>query len=127
MADTRQDGLRQGYLFQENPMSKPMKRVAILASALLLSGGALAQNITVPPAPPESLPSPPPPAAITPPPAPIPPSPALLPGETPPPNVDSNGDGIADAWDKDGDGKADAWDKDGDGKSDKIKIQSKPK
>ena len=34
--------------------------------------------------------------------------------------MDSNGDGIADAWDRNGDGTADAWDTDGDGKPDKA-------
>lgn len=38
--------------------------------------------------------------------------------ETPPPTIDTDGDGKADAWDRDGNGIADAWDTDGDGKPD---------
>lgn len=37
---------------------------------------------------------------------------------TPPPTIDSNGDGKPDAWDRDGNGKADAWDTNGDAKPD---------
>lgn len=36
----------------------------------------------------------------------------------PPPTIDSNSDGKADAWDRDGNGKADAWDVNDDGKPD---------
>jgi len=36
----------------------------------------------------------------------------------PPPNIDTNGDGIADAWDLDGDAKPDIWDLNGDGTPD---------
>jgi len=38
----------------------------------------------------------------------------------PPPTIDSDGDGKADAWDRDGNGKADAWDTNGDGKPDQF-------
>lgn len=38
----------------------------------------------------------------------------------PPPTIDSNGDGKADAWDRDANGKADAWDSNGDGKPDQF-------
>jgi len=40
------------------------------------------------------------------------------PPEVPPANVDTDGDGIADAWDVNGDGAADIWDMNGDGKPD---------
>lgn len=36
----------------------------------------------------------------------------------PPPTIDSNEDGKADAWDRDANGKADAWDVNDDGKPD---------
>jgi hypothetical protein len=36
----------------------------------------------------------------------------------PPPTIDSNNDGKADAWDRDANGIADAWDVNGDGKPD---------
>lgn len=36
----------------------------------------------------------------------------------PPPTMDSNRDGKADAWDRDANGKADAWDVNNDGKPD---------
>jgi hypothetical protein len=39
-------------------------------------------------------------------------------GTVPPPTIDSNEDGKADAWDRDGNGKPDAWDVTGDGKPD---------
>ena len=38
----------------------------------------------------------------------------------PPPTIDSNEDGKADAWDRDGNGVPDAWDVNGDGKPDKF-------
>ena len=38
----------------------------------------------------------------------------------PPPTIDSNEDGKADAWDRDGNGAPDAWDVNGDGKPDKF-------
>ncbi|MEP2989817.1 MAG: hypothetical protein ABJN65_05345 [Parasphingorhabdus sp.] len=38
---------------------------------------------------------------------------------TPPPaTIDTDGDGVMDAWDQRGDGKPDTWDTDGDGKPD---------
>jgi hypothetical protein len=39
-------------------------------------------------------------------------------GTVPPPTIDSNEDGKADAWDRDGNSKPDAWDVNGDGKPD---------
>ena len=41
-------------------------------------------------------------------------------GTVPPPTIDSNEDGKADAWDRDGNGIPDAWDLNGDGKPDKF-------
>ncbi len=41
-------------------------------------------------------------------------------GTVPPPTIDSNEDGKADAWDRDGNGTPDAWDVNGDGKPDKF-------
>lgn len=41
-------------------------------------------------------------------------------GSVPPPTIDSNEDGKADAWDRDGNGVPDAWDVNGDGKPDKF-------
>jgi hypothetical protein len=41
-------------------------------------------------------------------------------GSVPPPTIDSNEDGKADAWDRDGNGTPDAWDVNGDGKPDKF-------
>lgn len=41
-------------------------------------------------------------------------------GAVPPPTIDSNEDGKADAWDRDGNGTPDAWDVNGDGKPDKF-------
>lgn len=38
----------------------------------------------------------------------------------PPPTIDSNEDGKADAWDRDANGTPDAWDVNGDGKPDKF-------
>ncbi len=78
-------------------MSKPEKRVALsiatAIAALTLSSGASAQTAPQTTAPaPES--------------------------EVPPPTIDTNEDGKADAWDKDANGVADAWDTDGDGKPD---------
>lgn len=42
------------------------------------------------------------------------------PSEIPAPTMDSDGDGIMDAWDRSGDGRADAWDTDGDGQPDLL-------
>lgn len=39
-------------------------------------------------------------------------------GEVPPPTMDTNEDGKADAWDRDANGIPDAWDTNGDGKPD---------
>ncbi len=41
-------------------------------------------------------------------------------GTVPPPTIDSNEDGKADAWDRDANGTPDAWDVNGDGKPDKF-------
>jgi hypothetical protein len=38
----------------------------------------------------------------------------------PAPTIDTNKDGVPDAWDRNGDGKADAWDLDGDAKPDRF-------
>ncbi|MEH6702999.1 hypothetical protein [Parasphingorhabdus sp.] len=35
--------------------------------------------------------------------------------EIPAPTIDTDGDGLMDAWDRSGDGQPDAWDSDGDG------------
>ncbi len=40
--------------------------------------------------------------------------------EIPPPTIDTNNDGIPDAWDRDKDGRPDAWDSDGDNLPDKF-------
>lgn len=40
--------------------------------------------------------------------------------QVPPPTIDSNKDGKADAWDRDGNGIPDAWDTNGDGKPDLL-------
>ena len=40
--------------------------------------------------------------------------------EVPPPTIDTNDDGVMDAWDRDNDGKADVWDTDGDGQPDAV-------
>ncbi|MEO9600501.1 hypothetical protein [Parasphingorhabdus sp.] len=42
------------------------------------------------------------------------------PSEIPAPTIDSDGDGVMDAWDRSGDGQPDAWDSDGDGQPDLI-------
>ncbi len=47
-------------------------------------------------------------------------SPAPLGPRNPPPTLDTNGDGIADAWDRDADGLPDAWDLDGDANPDAL-------
>lgn len=47
-------------------------------------------------------------------------SPDENPPEIPAPTIDSDGDGIADAWDRTGDGQPDAWDTDGDGQPDRL-------
>lgn len=41
-------------------------------------------------------------------------------GEIPPATIDTDGDGVMDAWDQRGDGRADTWDTDGDGRPDAI-------
>ncbi|WP_417621470.1 hypothetical protein [Parasphingorhabdus sp.] len=40
--------------------------------------------------------------------------------EIPAPTIDTDGDGLMDAWDRSGNGQADAWDKDGDGQPDLL-------
>ncbi|MGB5483096.1 hypothetical protein [Parasphingorhabdus sp.] len=40
--------------------------------------------------------------------------------EIPAPTIDTDGDGLVDAWDRRGDGQADAWDTDGDGQPDLL-------
>ncbi len=40
--------------------------------------------------------------------------------EIPTPTIDTDGDGILDAWDRSGDGRPDAWDSDGDGQPDLL-------
>ncbi|MDM7957168.1 hypothetical protein [Blastomonas sp.] len=40
--------------------------------------------------------------------------------QAPPATLDTNGDGVADAWDRNGDGQPDAWDTNGDGQPDKA-------
>lgn len=40
--------------------------------------------------------------------------------QIPPPTMDTNADGKADAWDRDGNGVVDAWDTDGDSKPDAL-------
>ncbi len=40
--------------------------------------------------------------------------------EIPAPTIDSDGDGVMDAWDRNGDEKADAWDSNGDGQPDLL-------
>ncbi|MEO1044828.1 MAG: hypothetical protein AAFX04_05250 [Pseudomonadota bacterium] len=45
-------------------------------------------------------------------------APAVAQDDYPPATIDTNGDGVADAWDRDGDGQPDAWDTDADGKPD---------
>lgn len=84
-------------------MSKPKKRVALSYTTafiiLSLSGGAYAQSA---PTPAEKMSAP----------APAPE------GEVPPPTMDTNEDGKADAWDRDANGIPDAWDTNNDGKPD---------
>jgi hypothetical protein len=84
-------------------MSKLHKRVAIFAAAALSTGGvAYAQT--------ESAPA----------------TNAQAPeGSVPPPTIDSNEDGKADAWDVNGDGKPDKFDDDGDGKPDDKAMKKK--
>lgn len=79
-------------------MSKLSQRAAIFAAASLTASGlAYAQ---ADPAPTTS---------------------ASAPEESvPPPTIDSNEDGKADAWDRDANGTPDAWDVTGDGKPDKF-------
>jgi len=40
--------------------------------------------------------------------------------EIPPPTIDTNGDGLPDAWDRDSDGRPDAWDTNADNLPDKF-------
>jgi len=47
-------------------------------------------------------------------------SPDDMQSEIPVPTIDSNGDGVMDAWDRSGDGQPDAWDSDGDGQPDLL-------
>tara|TARA_R110000824_G_scaffold30860_2_gene101003 strand:- start:9757 stop:9993 length:237 start_codon:yes stop_codon:yes gene_type:complete len=47
-------------------------------------------------------------------------SPDDMQSEIPAPTIDSDGNGILDAWDRSGDGQPDAWDKDGDGQPDML-------
>lgn len=42
------------------------------------------------------------------------------PSEIPAPTIDTDGDGLMDAWDRSGDGQPDAWDSDGDGQPDLL-------
>lgn len=42
------------------------------------------------------------------------------PDKPPPPTIDTNNDGKADAWDRDANGMPDAWDTNGDGKPDLL-------
>lgn len=82
-------------------MSKPEKRVVLTFAtaffALSLGGGAYAQSA---PTPADKMSAPAPKA------------------EVPPPTIDTNEDGKADAWDRDANGVPDAWDNNGDGKPD---------
>ena len=88
----------RGYAFQEQPMSKLIKRAAIFAVAAI-SATALAYA-QAEPAPTNTTPAPQ--------------------GAVPPPTIDSNEDGKADAWDRDANGIPDAWDVNGDGKPDRF-------
>tara|TARA_R100001244_G_scaffold20643_7_gene21568 strand:+ start:3978 stop:4223 length:246 start_codon:yes stop_codon:yes gene_type:complete len=47
-------------------------------------------------------------------------TPDEMPTEIPAPTIDSDGDGVMDAWDRSGDGAPDAWDSDGDGRPDLV-------
>jgi hypothetical protein len=47
-------------------------------------------------------------------------SPNDMPSEIPAPTIDTDGDGIMDAWDRSDDGQPDAWDSDGDGQADLL-------
>jgi hypothetical protein len=88
----------RGFAFQEQPMSNLSKPAAIFAiAALSTTGLAYAQTE---------------PAPTTIAQAPV--------GTVPPPTIDSNEDGKADAWDRDANGVPDAWDVNGDGKPDKF-------
>lgn len=40
--------------------------------------------------------------------------------EIPAPTIDTDGDGLMDAWDRSGNGRPDAWDSDGDGQPDLL-------
>ncbi|MEM9500796.1 MAG: hypothetical protein AAF941_03005 [Pseudomonadota bacterium] len=42
------------------------------------------------------------------------------PAEVPPATIDTDGDGVMDAWDQRGDGQPDTWDTDGDGIPDAV-------
>ncbi|MBV7256705.1 hypothetical protein KCG44_07890 [Pacificimonas sp. WHA3] len=50
--------------------------------------------------------------------APVEPAAAMESAALPPATIDTDGDGVMDAWDQRGDGRADTWDTDGDGKPD---------
>ncbi|NCP25813.1 MAG: YiiQ family protein [Sphingomonadales bacterium] len=47
-------------------------------------------------------------------------SPDEMQSEIPAPTLDTDGDGLMDAWDRSGDGQPDAWDSDGDGQPDLL-------
>ena len=105
-------------------MSNGLKLLAVLAGPLTLGAGltvsAVAQDVPPPPMEQPLPPAPPAPQSQ----GELPPeaAPAATPPEapSPPPTIDSNGDGTMDAWDQDGNGVADSWDTDGDGKADAI-------
>ncbi len=42
------------------------------------------------------------------------------PSEIPAPTIDTDGDGVMDAWDRDGDAQPDVWDTDGDNQPDAL-------
>lgn len=102
-------------------LQRTIIRTATLVAAIPLAAGmALAQD-TMPAeqgavTPPAEEPLPAEQGAVT------PPAEAAMPAEPthPPATIDSNGDGIMDAWDRNADGKADAWDTTGDGAPDAV-------
>jgi hypothetical protein len=87
-------------------MSQPKSRVALslitAIASLSFGGGAYAQS---PPAPTDKMTAPAPERS-------------KVEGEVPPPTMDTNEDGKADAWDRDANGVPDAWDNNGDAKPD---------
>jgi hypothetical protein len=88
----------RGFAFQEQPMLKLTHRAAIAAIAVVsASSVAYAQAEPAPTTTAQTTE-----AAV------------------PPPTIDSNEDGKADAWDRDANGTPDAWDVNGDGKPDKF-------